>query len=136
VTTVIARTMIRLVVPVVVVMSLYLLLRGHDEPGGGFIAALAAGAAIVLRRFVEQEGAPTRSGGFIPWLAAGLGLAVAAGLAGIVISGAFLGPEIWTFAVPVIGEVKLTLSFVFDVGVYLTVIGVIRAVVDEMGASR
>lgn len=134
-TTVIARTMSRVIVPVVVVMSVYLLVRGHDAPGGGFIAALAAGAAIVLHRLTwpEQE---HESGGFVGWVVAGLVLAVGAGVAGIVLAGSFLGPRIWYVPVPLVGEVKVTLSFVFDVGVYLVVIGVIRAIIDEMGVRR
>jgi multisubunit Na+/H+ antiporter MnhB subunit len=135
VTTVIARTMMRVVVPVVILMSLYLLLRGHDEPGGGFMAALAAGAAIVLRRFVDPERRPA-SGVFLYWLAAGLALAVVVGLVGIVLAGSFLGPRVWYLPVPLLGEVKVTLSLLFDLGVFLTVVAVVRAIIDEMGASR
>ncbi len=134
-TTVIARTMSRVIVPVVVVMSVYLLVRGHDAPGGGFIAALAAGAAIVLHRLTWPE-REHESGGFVGWVVAGLVLAVGAGVAGIVLAGSFLGPRIWYVPVPLVGEVKVTLSFVFDVGVYLVVIGVIRAIIDEMGVRR
>lgn len=134
-TSLIARTTNHLIVPVVVVMSLYLLLRGHDAPGGGFIAALVAGAGIVLRRFLEPENrAP--SGAFVVWMTAGLALTVGAGVAGIVRVGSFLGPEIWTATIPVIGELKVTLSLVFDVGVYLVVIAIVRAIIDELGARR
>lgn len=133
--TIIAQTAQRLIVPIVVIISVYLLLRGHDAPGGGFIAALVAGAAVVIRRFVGPEG-EVRHGEFLGWMSSGLMLAVGGGLIGIALSGAFLGPQIWEAVLPLVGEVKITLSFLFDVGVYLTVIAVIRAVIDEMGAGR
>jgi multicomponent Na+:H+ antiporter subunit A len=135
VTSIVARTANHVIVPVIIVMSVYLLLRVHDAPGGGFIAALVAGAGIILRRFLEPE-VRARSGNFVGWLAAGLVIGVAAGLAGVALTGSFLGPRIWTAHLPLLGEVKVTLSLIFDIGVYLVVIAVIRAVIDELGARR
>lgn len=131
----IAWTASRLIVPLIAVVSVYMLVRGHDAPGGGFIAALIAGAAIVLRRFLEAE-VRTSPGAFVPWMAAGLGLAVLAGLLAIPITGSFLGPRIWYLHLPLGVELKLTWSFLFDVGVYLVVIAVLRAVIEELGARR
>lgn len=131
-TTIIARTTNRIIMPVVVAVSLYLLWRGHDAPGGGFIAALVAGAALVLRRY-SRPTAESRTGSFAAILAGGLLTATLAGLIGIVLAGTMFGPRIWTFHLPGLGEEKLTLSFLFDIGVYLVVIAVINAIIDEIG---
>lgn len=133
-TSIIAQTANRVIVPAVFLMSVYLLLRGHDAPGGGFIAALVAGAGVVLRRLARPG--PVKAGSFTAATATGLIVAGAAGVAAIFVTGYFLGPEVWKFAVPVLGELKVTLSFVFDVGVYLVVVSVIRSIVDELGAGR
>ncbi len=132
--TIIARTAIRVIVPVAVLVSLYLLVRGHHAPGGGFIAALVAGAAIVLKRFADPS--PREVGRFARATAAGLAVATVAAVVAMPLTGSFLGPEIWHFALPVVGEQKLTLSFVFDVGVYIAVISVIWSIVDEMEIGR
>jgi multicomponent Na+:H+ antiporter subunit A len=131
-TTIIFRTIVRLVVPAVIVVALYLLWRGHDAPGGGFIAALVAGAALILQRYAG-EALPPRTGGFATLVGWGLLLAVGTGIAGIVLTGTMFGPQVWYLPIPLLGELKVTLSFVFDIGVFLVVLAVINAIVDEIG---
>lgn len=136
--TLILRATTRVLTPIMVVLSLYLLMRGHDAPGGGFIAALVAGAAVVLqylanglqgvRRFLPVE-VGTLTG-------IGLLLAVGFGLAGLVLGVTFLEGALWKLDVPVVGEVKVAASLSFDIGVYLIVLSVVVAIVRYLGEER
>lgn len=125
----------RLLTPIIILFSLYLLWRGHDAPGGGFIAALAGGAAIMLQYLAYGPDAARR---FLPihpttLLGSGLLLAVGYGVAGLLAGGRFLEGAVWKAQVPVIGEVKLVASLAFDVGVYLVVVAVVSSIVRYFG---
>ncbi|NYD67963.1 DUF4040 family protein [Agromyces atrinae] len=125
------RTLTRWAVPVIIVLSLTLLLRGHQEPGGGFIAALVGAAGFALLYLAAPSDRESRIRW--PYLALiGLGIAIATvtGLAGYG-DGSFLRP----LHVDVLG-VKLTTALVFDVGVYLTVVGVVLAALNLLGVDR
>ena len=120
----------RLLGPGMVLVSAYALLRGHDAPGGGFIAALIGAAALVL----VYLSAPTDDIGPLrrPYLAiagAGILIAVGTGFLGF-LDGAFLRP----IQFDILGY-KLTTALVFDLGVYLAVLGVILAAVDRLGLT-
>ncbi len=126
-----ARSASRLLGPVVVLLSLFLLLRGHQEPGGGFIAALIGGAgfALVYLSAPSDQAARVRW----PYLALiGAGVAVGAGTG-------FLGYVDGSFLTPLHAELlgfKLTTALIFDVGVYLAVIGIVLAAFNLLGRGR
>jgi multicomponent Na+:H+ antiporter subunit A len=133
--TLILRTAARMLTPLIVVLSIYLLLRGHDSPGGGFIGALVAGAAVVLQYLANGTEGVNR---FLPvqfstLLGLGLLMAVGVGLGGVVVGGQFLQSAIWKFDVPLLGELKVTASLGFDVGVFLVVLSVVVAIVRYLG---
>ncbi|HVL91099.1 MAG TPA: MnhB domain-containing protein [Actinomycetota bacterium] len=133
--TVILRTTARLVTPGIVGASLYLLLRGHNAPGGGFIGALVAGAAIVLRYLV---GGPVAVRRMLPvsaesLLGVGLLIALMTGIGSLIAGSEFLTSTIWSARIPGIGKVKVASSLAFDIGVYLIVLGVIVGVVGFLG---
>ena len=113
----------RLVVPVQVVFSIYLLLRGHNLPGGGFIGGLVLASALVLRVMVDARRAPKID----LIVLSGVGLLVALGsamlpwLTGRTFFTGLWGGEIW---LPTLGKVKLGTPLLFDIGVYLVVTGV------------
>lgn len=118
----------RLIGPVIVVLSAILLLRGHQEPGGGFIAALIGGAGFALRYLA----APSDDAARVRWpylvlIGAGISVGAATGFLGYV-RGSFLTP----LHAEVLG-MKLTTALVFDVGVYLAVIGVVLAAFNLLG---
>lgn len=136
--TVIVRATARGLTPVIAGLSLYLLVRGHNAPGGGFIAALVAGAAVSLRYLAfGYEGVrrilPVP---FSTLLAAGLLVAVGVGVLGYLFEGSFLGGAIWRWSAPLIGEQKVASSLIFDVGVYLIVLAVIVAIVRFLGEDE
>lgn len=113
----------RLVIPVQYVFSVYLLLRGHNLPGGGFIGGLVLASALVLRAMVG----PHREPKFDMILLSGIGLLVAAISAmmpcfggGTFFTGLW-GGEIW---LPTLGKLKLGTPLLFDIGVFLVVTGV------------
>jgi multicomponent Na+:H+ antiporter subunit B len=110
--------------PLLLMFSLFLLLRGHNAPGGGFVGGLVAATALAL--YATAWGVPAaRSILRMPtrWLiVAGLALALASGPAGLVSGLPFLTGLWWDQAIPVVE--KLGTPFTFDVGVYLVVTGV------------
>lgn len=123
---VILKTATRLMVGLILVFAVYLLLRGHHEPGGGFSAALVAGTGFAL--FVIAEG-PAQVRAAIRLRSTtisllGLGLAVAAGLPALFTGQPFLTGFWWGPAdAPWLGTPLL-----FDAGVFFAVLGAILAV--------
>nr|WP_246497519.1 hydrogen gas-evolving membrane-bound hydrogenase subunit E [Sphaerisporangium rubeum] len=126
----------RLFVPVIGVLSAYLFLRGHNEPGGGFAAALVGGIAIAFGALVGHRSrvGPPRSRA-MPFLSAGLLLCSAVGLFAMALGGPFLTPLTATFTVPPFGAVGLSSSLLFDLGVYLLVFGLLVTAVGRLGGE-
>jgi multicomponent Na+:H+ antiporter subunit A len=136
VTSLILQTAARALFHTIVVFSLFLLFAGHNNPGGGFIGGLVAAAALVLRYLAYGADDARQVMRVTPEQLLGSGglLAVGAGLAGIVTGGAFLEDVAleWT-GLPLLGDVTVTSVLVFDIGVYLIVIGVVYAVLGSLG---
>ncbi|RPJ33685.1 MAG: Na(+)/H(+) antiporter subunit B [Verrucomicrobiaceae bacterium] len=113
----------RLVVPVQYVFSIYLLLRGHNLPGGGFIGGLVLASALVLRAMVDPKRVPK----FDLIRLSGIGLLVALlsavlpWLTGKTFFTGLWGGQIW---LPALGDLKLGTPLLFDIGVFLVVTGV------------
>jgi multisubunit Na+/H+ antiporter MnhB subunit len=115
--------------------SLYLLFAGHNRPGGGFVGGLVAGAAIALRYVAGGIDEVRRISPVKPWTILGVGLIVAATTATLpvlfgdpVLDNAYLELD-----VPVAGGIKVTSALVFDLGVYLVVVGLVLMVVEAFG---
>lgn len=137
-TSVILRVAARWLTPVMAGLGVYLLLRGHGAPGGGFIGASVVGLAIVLRyyaygpAFIERMirlGAGTL-------MAVGLLLAVGTGLAGLAWGDHLFAPATAHLSLPVLGELSLSSALAFEVGVFLTVVSIAVAVLQELGDER
>jgi len=117
--------LVRLVLPVSWVIAVYLLLRGHNEPGGGFIAGLVVAIGFILQYMVagtlwveaHMKLRPPR------WIAIGLLLAVVTGLGAVVVGYPFLTSHTAHFRLPVFGEVHLPSAMFFDIGVFSVVVG-------------
>lgn len=138
---VILNTVARLTLHLIILFSLFLMFRGHQLPGGGFIAGLttAAGLLVYLLAFgqtalMEVLPRPTRD--FDGMLPLGLAVALLTGLAALVSGREFLSSTYWEFELPPWGHVELTTSFFFDVGVYLVVVGVILSIVLRLGGWK
>jgi len=134
-TSILLRIASRYLLPVLVVVSLVVLYRGHNLPGGGFIGGLIATAAFILVGFAEGVGAARRRLQVNPLglLASGLALAFGSSLVGPVLGEAFMtGVWLPAFEVPLLGKVHLGTPLLFDVGVYLAVIGFALSVLFAM----
>ncbi|MEM1334764.1 MAG: MnhB domain-containing protein [Actinomycetota bacterium] len=118
------------VTPVLLLFSIFLTLRGHNAPGGGFAGGLVMGSAIILR-FLSAGRSGVRSLRIDPIVLIGLGLvlAVGVGLTSLVADASFLESAIWKGDVAVIGEIKIVSSSFFDVGVHVLVVGVVMSVI-------
>ncbi len=112
----------RLILPAALIFSLYVLLRGHNEPGGGFIGGLIAAAGIAVHALPRGRTAMLRMLRLSPKAIAGAGLvaALVSGLPALLLDEPFLTHQ-WTF----IGEFGLGTTLVFDIGVYLAVVGAV-----------
>jgi multisubunit Na+/H+ antiporter MnhB subunit len=111
--------------------------RGHNAPGGGFIAALIAGATLVLQHLTGGIEQMRRLLPVSPatLLGSGLLLAVAYGAAGLVLRGHFLQGGVFEADLGA-GSVKVAASLVFDVGVFLVVLGAIAAYLRAFGSDE
>jgi multicomponent Na+:H+ antiporter subunit A len=126
----------RLLFPVLVVFGIYLLLAGHNLPGGGFAAGMVTGLALMVRylaggRYELDEAAPIDAG-----ILMGTGLFVAAvsGLAPLAFGGAVLQSAKVDLVVPLLGEVHFVTSTFFDIGVYLVVVGLVLDLLRALGS--
>lgn len=139
----ILTTTARFLLPLLLLFSLSLLLRGHDEPGGGFSAGLVAATAFALYAFAPGEGrgagAERRLLQVEPRTLTGAGLLVAAlsGVAPLLGGRAFLTGLWMRVDAPLLGSIELGTPLLFDVGVYLVVAGVTLTGIFELtGAQR
>jgi multicomponent Na+:H+ antiporter subunit B len=133
VNSIILATVSRLLTGLLLVFSVFLLLRGHNLPGGGFSGGLVAASAFVLFAFASGFPAARRVLVAPPRIIMGFGLVVAivAGLAGNAVGLPFL-TGLWDKTpFPVVG--KLGTPLLFDTGVYFAVLGVTTLIVFSLG---
>jgi multisubunit Na+/H+ antiporter MnhB subunit len=126
------HTVVRLSFFLINVLAFYLLLRGHNLPGGGFIAGLASAISFILLSFAVGNEALHRLVPFDPARIAigGLLLATLTGVLPMMLGRPFLEHfHAHLHGVPFVGELHLGTPLLFDVGVYLVVIGITTKVV-------
>ncbi len=123
------RTIAPIIVAIMLVFSVFVLLRGHNEPGGGFIGGLIAASAIAIYAMATGVTAVRHALKFEPTSFAGFGvfLAVLSGLLSLPFEVPFL-TGLWTFLHIGDTEIGLSTPMFFDIGVYFTVFGTISAV--------
>ncbi|WP_435746075.1 DUF4040 family protein [Nocardioides sp. SYSU DS0663] len=125
------QLLLRVVVPVLAALSALIFWRGHNEPGGGFIAALVAAAAVALVYLARPEDrAVGRPRVHLLLIAGGVLTALLTGVIGYAHE-AFLAPLHGYVA-----GVHLTTSILFDVGVYAAVLGLVMVTFDRLGAAE
>lgn len=117
--------------PLLLLFSVFLLLRGHNEPGGGFAGGLVAAAGFALLATAAGVESARRALRVDPrtLIAAGLVVALASGIPGMRDGRPFLAAVWWTIELPDGGSFYLGTPLVFDVGVYLAVAGTVLAIV-------
>ena len=127
----ILRTTTRFMLPLLLLFSLFLLLRGHNEPGGGFSGGLVAAAAFALYGFAFGAGEARHVLTVDPrsLIGAGLLVAVGSGSLGLVAGQPFM-TALWApDNLPGLGKLGLGTPLLFDVGVYLVVVGVVLTII-------
>lgn len=126
----ILQTATRFLMPLLLLFALFLLWRGHNEPGGGFVAGLVVAASFVLYAMAYGVDAGRRALLVDPstLLGSGLLVALASGLPAVLIGRPFM-TALWTRLRIGSGVLDVGTPLVFDVGVFLTVIGVVLTIV-------
>jgi multicomponent Na+:H+ antiporter subunit A len=131
------EVLVRLLFHPAIVVSVFLLFVGHNAPGGGFAGGLVAGLALVARylaggRYELGEALPIDAGRLL-----GAGLLLAAGTATMsLLFGLTVFESSWFEAeVPVLGTISIGTSTLFDIGVYLVVVGLVLDVLRSLGAE-
>lgn len=134
----ITRLAATVITPTAALLAAYLLVRGHHAPGGGFIAGLVVGLAVVLRQFVLGPGSVARLVrlGVNRLIGAGLVLMLGTSLGGLVWGDQVLETAALHASPPLLGELVLSSTLLFEVGIALTVVALVVAVVDELGGER
>jgi len=135
------RMAARLVLPLALVVSAYIFWRGHGLPGGGFIAGLVTAVALVIQYMAigqqQAEALLHGAGGrrFVRWIGAGLGMAWLTGIGAFFFGRPFLTSAHGHPVVPVLGELPLATAALFDLGVYVTVVGSTLLMLSVLGAA-
>ncbi|MFA7415358.1 MAG: Na+/H+ antiporter subunit B [Rhizobium sp.] len=127
--TLIFRTIAPFIAALMVLFSIFVLLRGHNEPGGGFIGGLIAASALAIYGIAFGVQAVRRAVWFHPMSIAGAGLMLAclSGLLSAVFGVPFM-TGLWIYPQILGVEVPLATVMSFDVGVYLVVVGSITSI--------
>jgi multicomponent K+:H+ antiporter subunit A len=125
----------RMFFPLALMVSVFIFLRGHNQPGGGFIAGLITAIALILQyicsgtEWVRQR-FPADYGRMS---VLGILMAAFTGLGSLVIGYPFLTTAFTHLHIPLIGEVELATALLFDVGVYITVVGATLLMLSQLG---
>lgn len=136
---IILEVVTRFMFPIMMLLSVYLLLAGHNTPGGGFAGGLLAGLALTLRflaggRYELQEASVIPAG---PMIGLGLAIATLTGIAPLFFGGQILQSYVVEFTdLPLFGDaLKLVSATAFDIGVYLVVVGLVIDVLRSLGGE-
>jgi len=134
----ILATFARLLLPLALLVSVFIFLRGHNLPGGGFIAGLITAIALIMQYLANgaawtQARLPARTH---PWIAAGLVVAFATGLASWLLGRPFLTSAFGHPTLPLLGELPLASAMAFDLGVYLVVVGATLLILINLGLAH
>ena len=131
---IILETATRFLMPMMLLFSAFLLLRGHNLPGGGFVGGLMAASAFALYAFAFSPREARLLLRLDPRTLIGFGLllALASGAIPLALGEPFLTGQWGTFTLPHWGSVKLGTPMLFDTGIYLLVMGATLAMVLTM----
>lgn len=130
------------VLPLALVVSLYIFLRGHNLPGGGFIAGLITSLALIIQYIAlgqdqAEQMLKAKSGRLYEiWIGSGLTIAGLTGLGAWFWGRPFLTSAHIHIAPPLLGDIHLASAALFDVGVYVTVVGATMLMISVLGDSR
>ena len=127
--------LVRLLLPIALVVSFYLFMRGHNQPGGGFVAGLVMSVAFILQYMVAGTQWVEAQMSLRPmrWMGFGLLSATLTGLGALFVGYPFLTTHTWHFSLPVLGDIHVASALFFDVGVYAMVVGSTLLMLTALG---
>ena len=128
-------TVSKLLLPIALLVSAFLFLRGHNEPGGGFIAGLVTGVALILQYIASGS---ERSSKQLPWdylgvIGTGVLIAAFTGMGSWLFGFPFLTSTFKYVTLPIVGKFELASAMLFDLGVYLVVVGTVLLILAGIG---
>jgi multicomponent Na+:H+ antiporter subunit A len=120
-----------------VLISLYLLFAGHNQPGGGFAGGLVASCAFCLLFVAGGEGSVRRVLRIPPTTLLGVGMlcSILTGVVSLALGGEFLESAVVERSVDLLGKVKGSSVLFFDIGVYLVVLGMVLLLLEQLGSA-
>ena len=132
----IMATLTRILLPLALLVAVFILLRGHNQPGGGFIAGLITAVALIVQ-YLANGAAWTHqrmASDSHPMIAWGLGIATFTGLASWAFDHPFLTSTFGYMNWPVVGKFELASAMAFDLGVFLVVVGATLMILVNLGS--
>ena len=124
--------------PLTLTVSIFLFLRGHNAPGGGFIAGLVLAVPLLIQYVIQGTASVESRFGFdyVRCIGVGLLIAVLSGMASMLFGVPFLTSGHLDLHLPLIGELPLASAMGFDTGVYLVVFGGVMLILSMMGTVK
>ncbi|ASS72455.1 Na(+)/H(+) antiporter subunit B [Bacillus atrophaeus] len=134
----ILQTVTKLVSFIILLFSFYLFLSGHNAPGGGFVGGLITSSSIVLLLLAYdlKTVKAILPVNFIYVAGTGLLIAILTGAGAFVFGAAFLSHTFGYFHLPFLGKTELATATLFDLGVYLVVVGVTMTIIQTIGEEE
>jgi multisubunit Na+/H+ antiporter MnhB subunit len=134
----ILRTIVQTSLYIVKLLAFWIYLRGHQEPGGGFVAGLIASAAIVLQGLAFGVKEANR---FFPFpghiiLATGLTLSISTVIGPMLFGHAFMDHTFGYLYPPIIGKSEWATAALFDLGVFLVVVGALKSIILSIATEK
>ncbi|MGE8493219.1 MULTISPECIES: monovalent cation/H+ antiporter subunit A [Comamonas] len=117
--------LVRLLLPFAAIVAMYLFMRGHNEPGGGFVAGLTLAIGLLLQYIISGTHWVESHLPIYPrrWIAAGLLFALGTGVGSWYFGYPFLTSHTAHLTLPVVGEIHIASALFFDIGVFSLVVG-------------
>ena len=127
--------LVRLLLPIAAVIGVYLFMRGHNEPGGGFVAGLVLSTAFILQYIVSGTQWVEANISLRPvrWIAAGLLMATFTGLGALFFGYPFLTTHTAHLNLPLLGEIHVASALFYDIGVFTLVVGATLLILTALG---
>jgi multicomponent K+:H+ antiporter subunit A len=127
--------LVRLLLPVAAVIAVHLFMRGHNEPGGGFVAGLVLSTAFILQYIVSGTLWVEAHMSLRPqrWIATGLLVATATGLGSFAFGYPFLTTHTAHLHLPLLGELHIASALFYDIGVFALVVGATLLILTALG---
>ncbi|MBT9490895.1 MAG: monovalent cation/H+ antiporter subunit A [Paucibacter sp.] len=127
--------LVRLLLPVATVIAVHLFMRGHNQPGGGFVAGLVLSTAFILQYIVSGTQWVEAHISLRPqrWIASGLLIATATGLGSFFFGYPFLTTHTFHLTLPLLGEIHIASALFYDIGVFTLVVGAVLLILTALG---